>query len=218
MFLKNLKSKSKFISVLCGFLIFLLSIITAVEFQSLNYKFYTDFQIRNDISALYNIPKEKLINTISDIILFLKNGNHELMIRNFSKKEYLHMFDVFKIYKSMYIIRFIVLILIIIIVYRFRNANNKKKILKYIILSNISFSCILFLFLIFVTLNFDKLFIMFHHIFFNNNLWIMDVNRDLIMQIMSGDFFIESTVIILIVFLILQLLINLFFLYIRRKI
>ncbi|WP_407651962.1 lipoprotein intramolecular transacylase Lit [Citroniella saccharovorans] len=51
-------------------------------------------------------------------------------------------------------------------------------------------------------LNFENSFIIFHKIFFNNDLWLMNPNTDIMIRILTGDFFYQICIRIIIYFLI----------------
>lgn len=53
--------------------------------------------------------------------------------------------------------------------------------------------------------NFDKYFILFHHIFFDNDLWILDPREDILINMVPQSFFFEITFLIILVFILLVL-------------
>ena len=65
-----------------------------------------------------------------------------------------------------------------------------------------------------ISTDFSKYFIIFHHIFFNNDLWILDPRTDMLINIVPEPFFMDTALRIAIVFAVLVLVflgINLFF-------
>lgn len=188
-------------------LLFIVLFLSAVEYQSLDYKFYRDFQKKENLKEIYNIEKDlDKINT--DLIKFLKVGDKDLIKDDFNNKEVRHLEDCYKIFKAGYILRdscFIILIILFFI-----NKNDlKDRLIDKIIKYQIRISVFILLFLGLLFMNFSKAFIKFHQIFFDNDLWLLDPNKDLLIQIMPEKFFIENVIRIIVIFVILEIVVNL---------
>ncbi len=100
----------------------------------------------------------------------------------FNEKEILHMEDVKNIFKYIVYISIIFSILIFILI--------KKEDLPYIFLYSL-IPIGIFILTVFI-FSFDKSFTIFHEIFFKNELWLLDPEKDRLIVLMPIEFFIRS--------------------------
>lgn len=113
--------------------------------------------------------------------------------------------DVYKLYSGGKALRLILIIFVIIILLYYLKKTNTY-ILFNKLSKNIFFGSFIFLALIgLLFLNFENSFIIFHKIFFNNDLWLMNPNTDIMIRILTGDFFYQICIRIIIYFLIFLL-------------
>lgn len=109
----------------------------------------------------------------------------------FSSKEILHLKDVSKIFKIVRIVCLVSLILVILLsIYFFK---KKKSIAKFFL-----YGClIVIIFGLIVAFTFDKSFILFHIISFNNDLWLLNPETDLLINIFPESFFLNNFILVI---------------------
>lgn len=109
----------------------------------------------------------------------------------FSSKEITHLKDVSKIFKIVRIVCLVSLILVILLsIYFFK--KKKKSIAKFFL-----YGClIVIIFGLIVALTFDKSFILFHIISFNNDLWLLNPETDLLINIFPESFFLNNFILV----------------------
>ncbi len=101
----------------------------------------------------------------------------------FSSKEITHLKDVSNIFKIVRIVCLVSLILVILLsIYFFKRRKSIAKLFLYGRLIVIIFGLI-------VAFTFDKSFILFHIISFNNDLWLLNPETDLLINIFPESFF-----------------------------
>lgn len=152
--------------------------------------YYHKFQVDNSIDQATGKNQDELDVISKDTALYLETGRDRLLEKHFNEKEIAHMRDVFKLYElnskvTSISIAFIVVTLVLNIVLKNKQNINRKTffyILGIIILSII--------FALFVSADFNKYFIKFHEIFFDNDLWLLNPETDLMIQMMPLNFFI----------------------------
>ena len=119
----------------------------------------------------------------------------------FSEREILHMIDVLFLYdtgfKILWASVFVFLIVCILII-RKKYFYEAAKSLSIGIGSFLAASGIL---VTIIALNFDRAFVIFHEIFFDNDLWLLDPRTDLMINIMPQQFFINISAMIAMYFL-----------------
>lgn len=192
--------KNKFINIILGLCTTLLSIGFSVILV-LNLTFIYKMAIEKfNLSKRTGVSAEDLMINYRGMIDYLRNPFiEELRFKNFSMSlsGQVHFEDVKQIFMNIYIIMFITMCILVIF-------KLIKKISKHINLKdtlNYSGNIIFLLFGIIVTgivVDFSKIFIVFHKIFFNNNYWIFDPKTDPIINALPEELFMIYALIILI--------------------
>lgn len=185
----KLKMKVNKILILISILFISLYLpLTFTIYSSTWYEF--NYGLDNTYSSL---DKNFTLNQTSNLINFFYHK--ESLNSNWSLKENKHFNDVRNIYDSLFIL---FLISIIIIIFNLKKINLKK-ISKYNLIIISSLLLILPFFSYFWTN-------IFHQIFFNNTFWINTVN-DLSYYLFPLEFFIRSSIFIIIIGLIINFLV-----------
>jgi len=128
----------------------------------------------------------------------------------FNQKEIDHMVDVKNLVKTTLLFEKISLFFIFFSIVIISYKNGFKKLFNFIF--NIVYKSLLLwrgIFLIIllgIIINFNATFILFHKIFFRNDLWILDPRTDYLLIMFPERFFLEVCLAILIVFVIINLL------------
>lgn len=176
-------------SILLAVCILLASLTTALKNQATDYEFYAKFQKENHIDITTGKNIDQLSKISKGLITYLYSGREDLINDNFNEKEIMHMKDVhalFNLSDKIYNISFILGLIIIVIYVLFKNINlllwNSA---KYIVILLIIASLLVLL----ISSDFNKFFIMFHEIFFDNDLWLLDPKTDLMIQMLPEKFF-----------------------------
>lgn len=176
-----------------------LSIVLAVlsvsiSFNSNDSEYFHKFQIEHNITKATGKGQAELDKISEDIILYLEAGEDHILTKHFNKREVSHMKDVFSLYElnrniTKASLGFVIASILFGIWLKKTcglnlGALNKRSII-YII-------CIIILALIFtgmIAMGFDGYFTRFHEIFFDNDLWLMDPDTDLMIQMLPIEFF-----------------------------
>lgn len=192
--------KNKFINIILGLCTTLLSIGFSVILV-LNLTFIYKMAIEKfNLSKRTGVAVEDLMINYRGMIDYLRNPFiEELRFKNFSMSlsGQVHFEDVKQIFMNIYIIMFITMCILVIfkLIKKISQHINLKDTLNYA--GNILF----LLFGIIVTgivVDFSKIFIVFHKIFFNNNYWIFDPKTDPIINALPEELFMIYALIILI--------------------
>ncbi len=151
----------------------------------------------------YNIAKETgisksdLTDITKKLLGYLKDDTDDLKIEKsingkvqqvFGEREVLHMVDVKDLFTSAFKIRNISFIIVILsLVYLF--IKDKKRIGNTLIISSIMSMSLIILLSLLMYVNFDKYFTYFHEIFFRNDLWLLNPDTDVLIQMLPLEFF-----------------------------
>jgi integral membrane protein (TIGR01906 family) len=122
-----------------------------------------------------------------------------------------HFSEVKNIFTSFYILGAITLVLgIIIIIYKAKNKDY-----SYLPVSAITAVVLPLLLALYMAIDFDRAFVVFHKIFFRNDYWLFDPVTDPVITILPDEFFMHSAIMIILIVLLFSFIFTM--LYIRLK-
>ncbi len=191
--------------VILGIMVSILLLFTFTEFISFSLDHYITSFDKYNITEATGMDMENLEHTAEDILKYLKDNREKLdttaIIRGektevFGNREKLHMVDVKELFTVGMLIRNIsILIIIGILIFIVKKDKNWKKgfskTLIYTAIANIALLAIL---LLLMAIDFHKYFTYFHLIFFNNDLWLLNPNTDVLIQMLPQGFFYDTAV------------------------
>ena len=135
------------------------------------------------------------------LIRYLQSGDDRLLPRDgethwFSEKENLHLKDCAGIiiamirFRTVFLVALALTLLLLVALYR----RFGREMVTDGMLGALKKAClVLALFALALTvwglIDFDSLFLTFHHVFFNNRLWLLNPEKDLLIQLMPEPFF-----------------------------
>lgn len=182
-------------------------ILTSVDLAARDFRFYEDQFRKNEISEVTGYSDSELRLIYRDLVKYMV-GERDLLDVSvggeavFNDKEKAHMEDVRNLFEEGYKVRRFsaaVSLAILSAVLFFRRRALGMAMMSS---SAISVAAILVLGLL-VYLNFEKLFVDFHLIAFDNDLWLLDPSTDVLIQMLPSSFFLDITKRILVIWLVL---------------
>ncbi len=184
-------------------LMFVSLLLIAVVSSVFEVDFYKSAQSKYDVASSMNISSEDVDKATLIALLYTKGYvddlAYEISIDDniydlYSSQDKIHMVDVKNLYKTAYntlittlvISAFIVLFIFIkkayISLFDVLNTINKSSIYIVIFVGLIS---------LFAYINFDKFWVMFHEIFFDNDLWLMNPRYDALVNLFPEGLFMD---------------------------
>lgn len=195
-----MKISYKALSLISLFALIIIVISTTVQFITFNQDAYVRFYKNNNIDEITGKSIDELSVIISNLISVMKSeSKRDVISDDFSEKEVIHMLDIRDIYRNIKIIKYISIIAFIGINFIFLLYDKKELYLKFINKGILMFYILLFILSVLAYIDFNKYFILFHEIVFTNDYWILDPNKDLLIQIFPEDFFIKRFVLIVVI-------------------
>lgn len=214
------------LGVLCAFCLMIVFLITAVEavaYWTPGYyeKEYTKYQVLNDLPEM---TMEDLLTVTEEMMAYLRGSREDLHVYTtmggvrcefFNAKEIAHMEDVRGLFIGGLWLRRIGLAFTVVsalgLWFWSRKDNERRNYLKSAIPSSLCLgTCIFFAAALaiigLVSTNFSKYFVVFHHIFFDNELWLLDPRTDMLINIVPEPFFMDTALYITIVFICMAVL------------
>jgi len=188
--------KFKITDILIGFVFTLLfisiGVIAAVNFRFI---YYLDID-RLNISQTSGLEKEVIIENYDTLIHYnspFYKGDLKLPSLPSSPGGLQHFAEVKTIFIAFYYIAAIsIIISLLIILYKRSKKEN-----SYLLVSSITVLVIPVIAALGSIINFDAIFLLFHKIFFRNDLWIFDPVKDPVITILPATFFLHSLLVII---------------------
>jgi len=190
-----------------GFVLILLSVSVFTPAFNLGYysREYDLYQIPESIG----VSKSELMDVTENLLNYMRGKDESLnavaVVRGeerefFNQKEALHMADVRELITGGFFLRNLcIAFFIAACIY----TGVKKDYAQALHLSFLYLTSVLTaaaLLIIVISLDFDRSFTVFHKIFFNNDLWILDPATDLLINIVPFNFFVDLAKLIAAIF------------------
>ncbi len=195
------------VGILCAFcllLVFLITSIEAVAYWTPGYykKEYTKYEVLNDLPEM---TMEDLLEVTDEMMAFLRGKRPDLHVFTtmggeyrefFNAREIAHMEDVRALFIGGLWLRRICLLLAVLLFGAYvllrPKACPRGTFSKALCIgTGVFFAAALLIFGLIAT-DFSKYFVVFHHIFFRNDLWILDPRTDMLINIVPEPFFMDT--------------------------
>jgi integral membrane protein (TIGR01906 family) len=209
--MKHFKITDLFIGIIFTLLFISIGVVFTVNFRPL---YFMDIKLLN-IEASSGLARGEIIKNYNALIDYSSpffNGDLEFPTLPASESGLSHFAQVKALFTDFYFIGAITLILgIIIMVYKSRSRDY-----SYLLSSAITSLVLPLLLGLFMSVDFDRTFILFHKIFFHNNDWLFDPDTDPVINILPDTFFMHCALLIILVVFLLCTAFLLVYFY-RRK-
>ena len=204
----------KIVHILAG-IFCVISLLVVILISSVDIAVYGDMRYfqkeyrKYDVIKNVNMEEKELLFVTGEMMSYLKgkrdNLNIEAVIDGeqqefFNEKEIAHMKDVRVLFWGGQWLRRIGVIICIITVIFLLFQSKIEFLLKCLRNGLISFIVFMAILVGIITTNFTKYFVIFHKIFFSNNLWILNPETDRLINIVPEPFFIDTSIRIVVIF------------------
>ena len=214
-----------FLGILAAFSLMIVLLITSVEavaYWTPDYyeKEYAKYNVTEDV----HMEMEDLLDVTHEMMQFLRGDREDLHVMTivngqerefFNQREIAHMEDVKGLFVGALVLRRIcILTAAACILVMFLLKGRAKKILpRTLCVGTGLFFAVLLLLAGIISTDFNRYFVIFHEIFFDNDLWILDPATDLLINIVPEPFFMDTAARIAIIYGILAAVLFLISLY-----
>ncbi len=209
-----MKTLHYFLGILCGFALMITLFITSIEavcYWNPGYfeKEYTKYNVLDDV----RMEMDDLLEVTEEMMAYLRDDREDLHIPTivdgeprefFNEREIAHMVDVKGLFLGGFAIRRICIGIMIaaVALLAVLKADLKQILPKAICHGSAIFFAVTAALAGLVSTNFTKYFIIFHKMFFDNDLWILDPRTDLLINIVPEPFFVDTAANIALLFII----------------
>ena len=192
------------LGILCGFALMIILLITSIEavtYWTPGYyeKEYAKYGVLNDV----HMEMDDLLDVTDEMMAYLRGSREDLHVPTivdgqprefFNDREIAHMEDVRGLFLGGLALRRISLGLIVacVILLLLLKGDIRRVLPKMICIGSALFFAVLAVLAGIIFTGFNQYFIMFHHIFFNNDLWMLNPDTDLLINIVPEPFFMDT--------------------------
>ena len=220
----------KVISALAGLALFLSLLLTSIDLLCFNRSFFRWQYSLNHTAESIGISEDGLMNATNVLLDYMQDKRDDIKVIEvvngsereiFDERETLHMVDVKNLYLNAMKIRTILLVgsiaILTLLVFTHRNQS-------YTILSNAYRNGLLFLgsiilfIAIYAIVDFNGFWMNFHYVFFDNDLFLLDPNISIMINMFPSNFFFAVVFGIILLFVSMVILLKLLLVFFKHKI
>ena len=200
--MKYLHRTAGIVTAFCLMIILFITSVEAVVYWTPGY-FEKEYTKYNVLDSLPSMTMDDLLHVTDEMMDYLRGGREDLHVTTtmggeqrefFNEREIAHMEDVQVLFLKALSIRRICLVLgagLLILMAATKARMGRVLPPSLCMGTGLFFALITALGLI-ISTDFTKYFIMFHHIFFSNDLWILDPATDMLINIVPEGFFMDT--------------------------
>lgn len=192
------------LGILCAFCLMIVFLVTAAEAVTYWTPGYYEHEYEKyGVAGDVNMTMDDLLTVTHDMMAYLRGDRPDLHVDTvvggqerefFNAREIAHMEDVRGLFLGAMKLRTACLAMaVILILLLFLLKADVKRVLPRTLLAGSGlFLLVMAGLAAIISTDFDKYFIIFHKIFFHNNLWMLDPNTDLLINIVPEPFFMDT--------------------------
>ena len=161
----------------------------ATQWVSDNEAYYRRQMIQNDIPRVTGKSLNELDEISDGLRDYLKRGDEKALTPYFSKSEVDHMVDVYALFHLMRRLSIAAAALAALSFFALAKGAEIREGLRCVGKATIYLIAAFALLALLIAANFSKAWYTFHTLFFSNKLWLMDPEKDLMIQMLPEPFF-----------------------------
>lgn len=211
----------KCMSIVFAVSLIIVTIINAVDIAAYSdfgfyKKEYTKYKV-NEPGTIVDMEIDELMRVTKEMMSYLRGNRKDLVIEAtvngkqvefFNEIEKLHMKDVRDLFvKAIIIRRICVLLMIMAATVLILMKQQARRLLSRGVMWAIGiFNGMVLVLMGIISIDFTRAFTIFHEIFFDNDMWLLDPNTERLINIVPEPFFIDMAIRIAIIYFIINLL------------
>ena len=216
--------------VIISILAIFICLITSFEIAAYSdFGFYQKEYEKYHVLDRLDMEMEDVMDVTVYMMSYLRGGENVLSIEKtiegevqdfFNEQDRFHMGEVRELFLGGIALRRMACILLIVLcVILFATEKKWQVMLAGMFQKTLGIFCILVLFLgAVITMNFSECFVIFHEIFFDNDLWIFDSRTDFMVRMLPEGFFYDMVIRIGVIFIISLVLLFVGSVFLKKKV
>lgn len=200
--MKYIHRTAGIITAFCLMIILFITSVEAVVYWTPGY-FEKEYAKFNVLDSLPSMTMDDLLHVTDEMMDYLRGDRDDLHVTTtmggeqrefFNEREIAHMEDVRSLFLKALSIRRVCLVLGagLLILMAATKARMGRVLPPFLCMGTGLFFALITVLGLIISTDFTKYFIMFHHIFFTNDLWILDPATDMLINIVPEGFFMDT--------------------------
>lgn len=200
--MKYIHRTAGIITAFCLMIILFITSVEAVVYWTPGY-FEKEYAKFNVLDSLPSMTMDDLLHVTDEMMDYLRGDRDDLHVTTtmggeqrefFNEREIAHMEDVRGLFLKTLSIRRVCLVLGagLLILMAATKARMGRVLPPFLCMGTGLFFALITVLGLIISTDFTKYFIMFHHIFFTNDLWILDPATDMLINIVPEGFFMDT--------------------------
>lgn len=200
--MKYIHRTAGIITAFCLMIILFITSVEAVVYWTPGY-FEKEYAKYNVLDSLPSMTMDDLLHVTDEMMDYLRGDRDDLHVTTtmggeqrefFNEREIAHMEDVRSLFLKALSIRRVCLVLGagLLILMAATKARMGRVLPPFLCMGTGLFFALITVLGLIISTDFTKYFIMFHHIFFTNDLWILDPATDMLINIVPEGFFMDT--------------------------
>ena len=220
----------KILSALAGLALFLSLLLTSIDLLCFNRSFFRWQYSLNHTAESIGISEDGLMNATNALLDYMQDKRDDIIVVEkvngnereiFDERETLHMVDVKNLYLNAMKTRTILLVgsITILTLLAFTHRNQSYTILSNAYRNGLLFlSSLIFFIAIYAIVDFNGFWMNFHYVFFDNDLFLLDPNISIMINMFPSNFFFAVVFGIILLFVSIVILLKLLLVLFKHKI
>ena len=199
--MRRFKITDVFIGVIFTLLFISIAVVITINFRPLYYFDIDHLRIADSSGLTKEVIRENYDALIDYSSPFY---NEELRFPTLAASEsgLFHFTEVKNIFTGFYILGAITLAFGVVIIVQ----KHKNKDFSYLLVTSVTAIVLPSLLALFLSIDFDRTFVIFHKLFFNNDYWLFDPATDPVITILPDTFFMHCAIMIIVLVVLMSLL------------
>lgn len=222
-------NKNRVVLFFSFFFLVIALLLSIIDFNCFDKSFYRKEYVQNDTFTATGMNEEDLWDTTTVLFDYLKDNRDDLNVEHevngtvreiFDTREKTHMVDVKNLYLNAMRVRTVFVVIgSILLVLSFLLSKNDFIHHMYISYqrSVAMILCLIVAIAIFAAIDFDTFWVQFHYLFFTNDLFFLDPNTEILINMVPEQFFFDLVLRIIIMFFISVIVLYVFFRILDKK-
>ena len=220
----------KVLSALAGLALFLSLLLTSIDLLCFNRSFFRWQYSLNHTAESIGISEDGLMNATNALLDYMQDKRDDIKVIEvvngsereiFDERETLHMVDVKNLYLNAMNTRTVLLVgsIVILTLLAFTHRNQSYTILSNAYQNGLLFlGSLIFFIAIYAIVDFNGFWMNFHYVFFDNDLFLLDPNISIMINMFPSNFFFAVVFGIILLFVSMVILLKLLLVLFKHKI
>ena len=199
-----MKTVREILAVLISLCLLIVLFFTALQISIFDKNYVHKEMRKYNIPQVLSMSEEGVDSLFDEMLAYLEDKRDDLVIQvevagetreAFDEREKLHMVDVKELFNKGFAIRNVTAAFlgVLCLIWIFTKFQNKGRSLNRAIVITWGIILLVFtVFIIYISGHFDTAFIRFHEIFFDNDLWLLDPNVSLMINMLPEEYFFDT--------------------------